>query len=289
MEFNGGGTNGVLAGNGEFLTYTVNVPETGSYTIRARVGTPINNSSIRFTIAGLDQTGVVAVPNTGGFGDFTPITVAEDVLLTQGVQQVKVEIVGGQFTLDSFSFDTFNVDSVEVNNGESQRSAIESIQVVFDGDVDLAAGAVTVVQRSTQTAATFETVATTVSRQFANNQTVATIEFDSHVRNTDNVLVDGNYQLTLAKDLVTQDGVPMSEDYVFGNVESDDFYVFYGDADGDRDVDNVDFSFFIQTYFRRLGAAAFNATLDYDADDDVDNVDFSFFLGRYFQTMPFTF
>ena len=273
--------------DGEFMTYTVSVPETGTYNIRARVSSRFDGGSIRFSFDGVDQTGVVAVPNTGSFRTYTTLTVAEDVLLTRGVQQVKIDMLGNSFNLDTFTVDTFNIDAVEVNSGESQRSSIESVNVVFDGEVDLADGAVNVVQRSTQTGETFEVVATSVSQEFANGQTTATIEFDSHVRNDDNALVDGNYQLTLTADLVTQDGVPMSEDFVFGDVETDQFYSFYGDADGDRDVDNVDFSFFIQTYFKQLGNATFNSAMDYDADDDVDNVDFSFFLGRYFKTMSF--
>ena len=89
------------------------------------------------------------------------------------------------------------VVSLEVAGGESQRSTVDSISVVFDGDVDLAAGAVSLVQRSTQTAATFEAVTSNVSTQLVNNQTIATIQFTSHVRNADGALVDGNYQLTL--------------------------------------------------------------------------------------------
>ena len=287
QEFNGGGSHGVLAGNGEFLTYTVNVPETGTYTIRAKIGNPVNNSHIRFTIAGLDQTGIVAVPNTGGLTNFTTLTVAEDVLLTQGVQQVKVEIAGGEFLLDSFTFDTFTVASVEVNDGESQRSTVESIKVVFDGNVAIADGAATIVQRSTQTEETFEAVASTISRKFTNNQTTATIEFDSHFRNPKNALVDGNYQLTLIADLVTQDGVPMSENYVFGDQESHDFFSLYGDTDGDRDVDGVDFRALVGTYFKQEGDAAYNAALDYDGDDDVDSSDFRFFARRYFSQILF--
>ena len=110
----------VVACNGEFLTYTVNVPETGSYNIRAKVATPNGNSNIRFTIAGLDQTGQVLIPNTGSFRTFTTLTVAENVLLTQGVQQVKVEAIGGRFSLDKFTLDTFTVTEVEVENGEAQ-------------------------------------------------------------------------------------------------------------------------------------------------------------------------
>ena len=102
-------------------------------------------------------------------------------------------------------------------------------------------------------------------------------------------LVDGNYELRLNGSLVTQGGVPLSDNFVFGDNEADGFYSFYGDADGDRDVDNVDFSFFLLTYFRTAGLPNFSPVMDFEADGDVDNVDFSFFLGRYFQILPFSF
>ena len=106
--------------DGEFLTYTVNVPEAGNYNIRARVGTSQDNSNIRFSFDGVDETGEVPVPNTGGFTNFTNAMIAVDVPLEQGVQQVKVEILGDSFTLDSFSINDFLLGDAngnsEVNN-----------------------------------------------------------------------------------------------------------------------------------------------------------------------------
>ena len=102
---------------GEFLTYTVNVPETKNYTFRARVSTRFNTANIRFSIDGVDQTGTVAVPNTGGFTDFTSLTVASDVPLTRGVHQLKVEILDGAFNLDSFSVDDFLLGDVNRSGG----------------------------------------------------------------------------------------------------------------------------------------------------------------------------
>ena len=93
---------GVTRG-GEFLTYTVNVPETGNYSIQARVATRLDNANIRFSFNGMDKTGAVTVPYTGDWQNFMNITVARDVPLTRGVQQVKIEIVGGASTLDNFS------------------------------------------------------------------------------------------------------------------------------------------------------------------------------------------
>ena len=98
--------------DGEFLTYTVNVPETRNYMIRARVSTRLNNAKIRFSIDGVDRTGEVAVPNTGSFTDFTTVTVGRSVPLTRGVQQVKVDIIGDSFTLDNFSIDNLILGDV---------------------------------------------------------------------------------------------------------------------------------------------------------------------------------
>ena len=238
-------------------------------------------SHLNWSVHDKDEGASVLVPGaniTGGWPD-SQLTVSG--LFVR-------DIIEDWHDCDGFVFDTFTVASVEMNTGDVQRSSVQSIDIVFDGDVDLANGAVTVVQRSTQTGVTFETVATTVSREFSNNQTVATIEFDSHLRNSDNALVDGNYQITLDAGLVTKNGIPMSEDFVFGDEEEDGFYTFYGDGDGDRDVDNVDFSIFLRTYFKSaVGDPTFDPAMDFDADGDVDNVDFSSFLERYFQSLSF--
>ena len=96
---------------GEFLTYTVNVPETGDYTIRARVASSIDNNFIRFSFRGVDRSGIIGVPNTGDSQNFTTFNVAEDVRLSKGVQQVKVETFG-TFTLDNFSVNDFLLGDV---------------------------------------------------------------------------------------------------------------------------------------------------------------------------------
>ena len=216
--------------------------------------------------------------------------------LPAGTYRLKVSNLSNDVSTDyglafrSTSITVPTVANVEVNFGETQRSAIGSIDVVFDGEVNVADGAVSILQRSDASAPTNQAVTSNaISVYFPDSdQTVSTIQFDSHVRNSDNALVDGNYQLTVDSSLVTRGGVPMAEDYVYGDQQADGFYSFFGDADGDRDVDNVDFSIFLQTYFKRLNVdSEYNPIMDYDADGDVDNVDFSFFLGRYFKTITF--
>ena len=98
-------------------------------------------------------------------------------------------------------------------------------------------------------------IAIPARKQFSNDTTTVTIQFDSHVRNSDGALVDGNYQLTLTGSLVTRAGVPMSEDFVFGDVEAHAFYCFYGDTNADRDNNIFDLLAFRQSYNTVIGAA----------------------------------
>jgi hypothetical protein len=47
---------------GEWLAYTVNVPQTGVFTLTARVGTTLPNRTFRIEVDGSDMTGPVTVP-----------------------------------------------------------------------------------------------------------------------------------------------------------------------------------------------------------------------------------
>ena len=118
---------------GEFLTYTVNVPETGFYTIRARVASGIDDTFVRFNVDGRDQSGVVPVPNTGDVENFTTMNVAEDVRLFKGVQQVKVEIFGA-FTLDSFSIEDFLLGDVNTDGAVNFLDIAALISLLSTGD-----------------------------------------------------------------------------------------------------------------------------------------------------------
>ena len=68
---------------------------------------------------------------------------------------------------------------------------------------------------------------------------------------------------------------------MYGAAIADKFFRFYGDNDGDRDVDATDYSFFSPSYRKRVGQAGFNAYFDYDGDADVDASDYSQFSPQY--------
>jgi hypothetical protein len=229
---------------------------------------------------------------SGRWGDYFDIAIdPEDSTKFWTIGEVTSNAAGGWITsIDSIQVSLPpTVASVELNGGEEQRSAVESITITLDGDVDFAAGAISVVQRSTATEPTFVPVSINVSQQLVNDQTIATVQFDSLTRNSDNALEDGNYQLTLTADLVTRNGVPMMEDFVFGGVESDGFFVFYGDSDGNRANDIFDLLSFRQSYRTSSGDPGYVFFMDFDAGGSVDIFDLLQFRTRFRNTLPFEF
>ncbi len=195
----------------------------------------------------------------------------------------------GNYAEEITAFIAMNAVTMELNVGEPQRSAVESITIGFDRDVVLEDGAISVVQRSTATEATFEPVEINVSQQLADGLPVVTVQFDSHVRNSRNALVDGNYQVTLAADRTTLGGAPLLADVVFGDVETDRFHSYFGDNDGNRNVNILEVLAFRQTFGAVEGAANYNPALDFDANGLVNIIDLLPFRNRFNTTLPFTF
>ncbi|WP_162273950.1 carbohydrate-binding protein [Mariniblastus fucicola] len=240
--------------------------------------------------------GKVAIPKTGNWQIYETIEACLEHAGGNYDVVIRFVEVGSTNGNALANFNWFSVVSpapvvaaVELNVAEAQRSAIESISVRFEGDVNFAAGAASVVQRSTATEETFESVASSLTKQFVDGETIVTIEFASHVRNSDNALVDGNYQLTLSADLVTQDGFAMTEDFVFGNLQLHGFYAFFGDSNGDRTVNIFDLLSFRQTYGTFFGDPSYNYSMDFNASDSINIFDLLPFRQRYGSTIPFTF
>lgn len=68
----------------EWLAYTVHVAETGSYAVEMPVASNGQGGTFHIAVDGLDVTGRVAVPDTGGWGNLEIIRV-EGVMLEEGL------------------------------------------------------------------------------------------------------------------------------------------------------------------------------------------------------------
>ena len=67
----GGGYNLGYVKAGEWLQYTVNVAAAGAYAIDFRVASGGNNGKFHLELDGVDVTGPMIIPNTGGWQTWT--------------------------------------------------------------------------------------------------------------------------------------------------------------------------------------------------------------------------
>jgi hypothetical protein len=74
---------------GEWLQYTANVPEARTYGVNVRVANVGSGATFRIEIDGVDRTGAIAVPNTGGWDTWQTIS-AGSVSLSQGQHAIRV-------------------------------------------------------------------------------------------------------------------------------------------------------------------------------------------------------
>jgi hypothetical protein len=79
---------------GEWLTYTVNVGASGTYTMSVRVANMGTGATFRVEVDGTDRTGARSVPDTGGWDIWQTITVP-GIELTAGQHVVRVVYLTG--------------------------------------------------------------------------------------------------------------------------------------------------------------------------------------------------
>ncbi len=75
--------------------------------------------------------------------------------------------------------------------------------------------------------------------------------------------------------------------YRFGHLATDQFFAFFGDLDGDRDVDSLDNTAFTLARNTRRGQARIRAAFDVEGDGDVDALDFMAFRANLNKTLRF--
>jgi phosphatidylserine/phosphatidylglycerophosphate/cardiolipin synthase-like enzyme len=81
----GGGYSVGYVGAGEWLKYTVNVTTAGTYALDIRVASSGAGGTFHIEVNGVDKTGPIAVPNTGGWQTWVTVT-KTGVTLTAGTQ-----------------------------------------------------------------------------------------------------------------------------------------------------------------------------------------------------------
>ena len=110
---------------GEWLAYTVEVLSSGSYDLHLRMAAEGSGKTLHIEIDGVDVTGPVTVPNTGGWQEWETITVS-DVSLSAGEHVMRIVFGSSYMNLNYVEF----VDVV-TGMSASGMSAIEVYPVPF--------------------------------------------------------------------------------------------------------------------------------------------------------------
>jgi len=88
--------------SGEWLEYTVNFSTTQDYDFYPSIASPNTTGKLKISIDGIDVTGDVAVPNTGGLNTYQVMHI-RDISVTAGTHIVRMQIVHSGFNLNRFS------------------------------------------------------------------------------------------------------------------------------------------------------------------------------------------
>lgn len=119
---NGGDYNIGWVETGEWLEYTVYVQEDATYHFDARVSSPAGGA-FRLLMDGTPVTGVISVPATGGWQNWS--SVSGYVPLTKGIHVLRIAIEQGQFNMNRLQF------SGEALGVESEEPAIPSTPALY--------------------------------------------------------------------------------------------------------------------------------------------------------------
>jgi Carbohydrate binding module (family 6)/Right handed beta helix region len=85
----GGGYNVGWTRGGEWLNYTINVTTAGTYTLEVRVASNGGGGTFHLNVNGVDRTGPLGVPNTGGWQIWTLVT-KSGITLAAGTQVLRL-------------------------------------------------------------------------------------------------------------------------------------------------------------------------------------------------------
>ena len=97
---------------GEWLRYTVNPSQSGTYTLEFRVASAGAGGTFHIEVNGVDRTGPISIPNTHGWQNWSTVT-RSGVNLSSGTQtwRLVVDDVGGGGNVGNFNYIRATVQS----------------------------------------------------------------------------------------------------------------------------------------------------------------------------------
>ena len=127
---------------GEWLKYTVNVTQSGTYAIGFRVAS-LYGSQLHLEVDGVNVTGLMTVPNTGGWQAWQTIT-KSGVSLTAGSHVLRLYADGANFNLNwiEFASSVHYPPTISISNSTSTAGLTSPASVTLNSNTTSSGGAV---------------------------------------------------------------------------------------------------------------------------------------------------
>ncbi|KAA1260703.1 Glycosyl hydrolase catalytic core [Rubripirellula obstinata] len=178
------------------------------------------------------------------------------------------------------------VERVEINGGESQRSALTQIEVMFDAKVIAADEAFSIVDQDS--GAVLDGL--NVDSLLVDGRTVSVLTFaaSSNLVSPNPVggyftLLDASYRLEIDRSKIASvgGGVNLASDVSYGTKATDSFFRKYGDFSGDNQVGLTDFAAFRGAFGLQAGDGGYEPSLDSNGDAIIGLTDFAAFRSAF--------
>ncbi|WP_147866093.1 YncE family protein [Stieleria maiorica] len=257
----------------------------------------MNLSTLEFDVVGGTTAEVFAIEPVQGTGEaLYQVTVAGgDLASFNGVVGLTLQSpapppvasfrVDGGLTMVGQFFQVDNIaPSVDgVNLDDGQHSVVRSLDLVFDSEVAIGETAFRLHDGAGREVMISQTL------RIVDGKTIVSLSFSGDLVDESGSLIDGAYVLTaLQSEIADLAGNLLSgrRDAEPERVVVDEFFRFFGDSDGDRDVDGQDYGRFGLSLFSRQGDERYDGRFDFDGDGDVDGQDYAQFGRRLLRTLP---
>ena len=122
----GGGHHVSYAVAGEWLEYTVKVASQGTYTFNARVASPREGGKFHVELNGVNVTGSLVVPNTGGWQIYTTMSKG-GIVIGAGVHVLRVRFDANNAWGYAGNWDWFSVTSSAQVNSSAVANALNPL------------------------------------------------------------------------------------------------------------------------------------------------------------------
>lgn len=126
-----GGFNIGWVANGEWLEYTLNATTSTAYSVDVRVAAPGTGRSFHVDVDGVDVTGAVAVPNTGGFQAWQTVNVSLGAI-SSGMHTFRLTMDANDFNVNYLEFKSSIVLPVKLVAFNAQTIFSNAVRLTWD-------------------------------------------------------------------------------------------------------------------------------------------------------------